>query len=65
MKYLRGNYYVEVKVKRYKSHPNENNILRLHDPPKTLRIRNQVKNETAIRKNEKVIGDDNIEKIVT
>ena len=33
MKYLNGEYYVEVKDHRYKIHPTENNILRKRDEP--------------------------------
>ena len=46
MKYLNGEYYVEVKDHRYKIHPTENFILRLRDEPKSLRIQYQVQNET-------------------
>ena len=61
MKYLNGNYYVEVKDHRYKIHPTENIILRLRDEPKSLRTQYQVQNETHIRKNQKVIKNDNDE----
>ena len=64
MKYLNGNYYVEVKDKRYKIHPTENIILRKQDPPTSLRTQYQVQNETQIRKNQKVIRNDNHELIV-
>ena len=37
MKYLDGNYYVELKDKRYRIHPTENIKLRLRDEPITLR----------------------------
>ena len=37
MKYPNGNYYVEVRDKRYRIHPNENIILRLREEPKSLR----------------------------
>ena len=50
MKYLTGNYYVEVKDHRYKIHPTGKNILRLRDEPKSLRTQHQVQNETQIRK---------------
>ena len=50
MKYLDGNYYVEVKDHRYKIHPTENIILRKRDEPKSLRTQYQVQNETQIRK---------------
>ena len=64
MKYLNGQYYVEVKDHRYKIHPTENIILRLRDEPKSLRTQYQVQNETQIRKNQKVIKDNNDELIV-
>ena len=64
MKYLNGNYYVEAKDKRYKIHPTENIILRKRDPPTSLRTQCQVQNETQIRKNQKVIRNDNDELIV-
>ena len=64
MKYLDNNYYVEVKDHRYKIHPTENIILRLRDEPKSLRTQYQVQNETKIRKNQKVIKNDNDQLIV-
>ena len=64
MKYLNGEYYVEVKDHRYKIHPNENIILRKRDEPKSLRTQYQVQNETQIRKNQKVIKNDNNQLIV-
>ena len=64
MKYLNGNYYVEVKDHRYKIHPTENIILRLRDEPKSLRTQYQVQNETQIRKNQKVIKNDNNQLVV-
>ena len=64
MKYLNGEYYVEVKDHRYKIHPTENNILRKRDEPKSLRIQYQVQNETQIRKNQKVIKNDNDQLVV-
>ena len=64
MKYLNGEYYVEVKDHRYKIQPTENNILRKRDEPKSLRTQYQVQNETQIRKNQKVIKNDNNELIV-
>ena len=42
MKYLNGEYYVEVKDHRYKNHPTENIILRKRDPPTSLRTQYQV-----------------------
>ena len=64
MKYLDGNYYVEVKDHRYRIHPTENSILSLCDEPKSLRTQYQVQNETQIRRNQKVIKNDNDELIV-
>ena len=64
MKYLNGEYYVEVKDHRYKIYPTENIILRKRDPPTSLRTKYQVQNETQIQKNQKVIRDDDNELIV-
>ena len=64
MKYLNGEYFVEVKDHRYKIHPTENIILRKRDTPTSLRTQYQVQNETQIRKNQKVIKKDNDELIV-
>ena len=64
MKYLDGNYYVEVKDHRYKIHPTENFILRKRDPPTSLGTPYQVQNETQIRKNQKNIKNDNNELVV-
>ena len=64
MKYLDGNYYVEVKDYRYKIHPTENIILRLRDEPKSLRTQYQVQNETQIRRNQKVVKNDNDQLVV-
>ena len=64
MKYLNGEYYVEVKDHRYKNHPTENIILCKRDPPSSLRTQNQVQNETKIRRNQKVIKNDIDELIV-
>ena len=46
MKYLNGEYYVEVRDHRYKNLSTENDILRKRDPPKSLRFQYQVQNET-------------------
>ena len=54
MKYLNGNYYVEVKDYRYNLHPTEKMKLRLRDEPTSLRTQYQVQNETQIRKNQKL-----------
>ena len=64
MKYLDGNYYVEVKGHRYKIHPTENIILRKKDPPKSLTTQYQVKNNTKIRTNRKVFRNDNNQLLV-
>ena len=64
MKYLNGDYYVEVKDHRYRIHPTENLVLRERDPPKSLRTQYQVQNETKIRRNQKLIENDNDELIV-
>ena len=64
MKYLDGNYYVEVKDHRYIIHPTENIILRKRDEPKSLRTQYQVKNETQIRTNQKVIRNDDNQLVV-
>ena len=64
MKYLNGEYYVEVKDHRYKIHPTENIILRKRVEPKSLRTQYQVQNEAQIRKNQKVIKNDNNELVV-
>ena len=64
MKYLNGEYYVEVKYHRHKIHPTENIKLRKRDPPTSLRTQYQVQNETQIRKNQKVIRNDNDQLVV-
>ena len=64
MKDLNGEYYVEVKDHRYKIHPTENIILGKRNPPTSLRTQYQVQNETQIRKNQKVIKNDNDQLIV-
>ena len=64
MKFLDGQYYVEVKGHRHKIHPTENNILSLLDKPKSLRTQYQVQNSTQTGKNQKVIKNDNDELIV-
>ena len=64
MKYLNGENYVEVKDHRYKIHPTENIILSKRDPPKSLRTQHQVKNQTQIRTNQKVIRNDDNQLIV-
>ena len=64
MKYLIGENYVEVKDHRYRNHPTENFILLKLDSPKSLGTQYQVHNETQIRKNQKVIKNDNDQLIV-
>ena len=64
MKCLNGNYYVETKDKRFSIHPTENNILRKRCPPKSLRTQYQVQNETKIRRNQKIIKNDNDQLLV-
>ena len=59
MKYLNGRYYVEGKDHRYKIHPTEKIILRKRDPPTSLRSQYQVHKKTQIRRNQKVIKNDN------
>ena len=64
MKYLNGEYYIEVKYHRYRIHPTEKIILRKRDPPTCLRTQYQIQNNTQIRRNQKVIRNDNNELIV-
>ena len=63
MKFVNSRY-VELRDKRYKIHPTENIILRLRDDSKSPRIQYQVQNETQIRRNQKVIKNDNEELVV-
>ena len=55
MKYLNGEYYVEVKDHRYKIHPTKIIKLRKKDPPTSLKTQYPVQNETQFRKNQKNI----------
>ena len=64
MNYLDDNYYVEVKDHRYKIRPTEYILLGPRDPPKSLRTLYQVQNDTQIRKNQKVIKNDNNQLLV-
>ena len=64
MKYLNGEHYVEVNDHRCKIHLTENIILRKRNPPTSLRTQYQVENEIQIRKNQKVIRNDNDELVV-
>ena len=61
MKCPNGECYVEVKNHRWKIHPTENIIIRKRDPPTSLRTQYKVQNETQTRRNQKVIGNRNIE----
>ena len=49
---------------RYRIHPTENILLRKRDPPQSLRTQYQVQNETQIRRNQKVIKNDNDQLVV-
>ena len=64
MKYLNGEYYVEVKDHRYKIHPTEKITLRKRASPTSLRTQYQVQNETQIRRIQKVIKNDKIDLVV-
>ena len=64
MKYLNGEFYVEVKDHRYKTHPTENIILRKRGPPTSIRSQYQTQNETQIRKNRKVNKNENDQLVV-
>ena len=64
MKYVNGQYYVEVKDHRYKIHPTEIIILQKRDPPTSLRTQYQVQNETQIRSNQKVFKNGNDQLVV-
>ena len=64
MKYLNGEYYVEVKDHRYRIHPTEIIILRKRNPPTSLRTQYQVQNETQIRRNQKVKENDKDQLVV-
>ena len=64
MKYLNGEYYVEVKDHSHIIHPTENLILRKRNPPSSLRTQYQVQNETQIWRNQKVIKNDNDQLVV-
>ena len=64
MKYLNGEYYVEVKDHQYKIHATENIILRKREAPTSLRTQYRVQNETKTRRNQKIIKNDNDESTV-
>ena len=53
MKYLDGQYYVEVKDHPYKIQPTENIILRERDPADSHRNQYQIQNNTEISKKSK------------
>ena len=53
MKYPNCRYYVEVKDKRFETHPDEIFTLRKGKPPKSLRTRYQVLYETKTKKESK------------
>ena len=55
---------MEVRDHRYKIHPSENNFLRKRDPPTSLRTQYQVQNNTQIRRNQKVIKNDDDQLVV-
>ena len=61
MIFLNGQFYVEVKDKRYRIYPTDNIILRERDPPKSLRNHYQVQKNIQIRKNQKIKKNDNNE----
>ena len=63
MKYLNGENYVEVKDHRYEIHPTENIILRKRDPT-SLKTQYQVQNQTKLRRNHKVIKNDDDQLVV-
>ena len=48
-----------MKNHRYKIHLTENILIRKRNPPTSLRTQYQVQNETQIRRNQKVIKNDN------
>ena len=50
MKHLIGNFYVEVKGKKYKNRPTENITLRKREEPKRLRTQYPVQNEVKLGK---------------
>ena len=64
MKYLNGEYFVEVKDHRYRIQPTESFIIRKRDPPISLRTQYHVQKETHIRRNQKVIKNDNNQLVV-
>ena len=62
MKYLDGNYYVQVKNQRYEIQPTETVILRLRDTPTSLRTQyHGQKMKLRQEKSQKVSKNDNDE----
>ena len=55
---------MEVKDHRYRIHSTETILIRKRDPPTFLRTHYQVQNKTRIRRNQKVIKNDNDELVV-
>ena len=53
-----------MKDHRYGIHPTENIILRKRDPPTSLRTKYQPQTEIQIRKDQKVIKNDNNQLVV-
>ena len=64
MKNLNGEHYVEVKDHRYLINQTENIILRKRDPPISVRTQYRIENETHIRRNQKVIKNNNNQLVV-
>ena len=64
MKFLNSIFYVEVKDHQYRIHRTKKILLGLRDPPKFLKIQYQVQNYKQIRKNQKVIKNNDDELIV-
>ena len=53
-----------MKDHRYNIHPTETIILRERDPPTSVRTQYQVQNDTQIRRNLKIVKNDNDELII-
>ena len=64
MRYLNGQYYVEVKDHRCRIRPTEIIILRFCDEPKSFRTQYHIQNCTRMRKNQKLLENDNVELVV-
>ena len=64
MKYLNGENYVGMKDHRYRIHPTQNIIIRKGDPPNFLRTQYKVQNETQIRRNQKVVKNNNDDLVI-